>query len=45
MVVTSVFGRSVSLPDPSAAEFKFVRVKKAKEEWKLAEKLVTSSPS
>ena len=44
MMVTSVFGRSVSLADPSA-ELKFLRVKKAKGEWKLAEKLGTSSPS
>ena len=43
MMVTSVFGRSVSLADPSA-ELKFLRAKKAKEEWKLAEKLCTSFP-
>ena len=45
-MVKIIFGRSISLPDPSAEpQFSLEASQKAKEEWKLAEKLGTSSPS
>lgn len=44
--VTSIFGRSVSLPDPYLRRTSiFEASQKAKEEWNLGEKLGTSSPS